>query len=108
MALVIVKRGANVVTSTSPIKIRDVQLIDDLQRVRYAAGPEGIPDSIDLALDVASDHVCRVRCRGARRRLLQSPGSILQLYPTASRQPRSLGMAGTVSDTSVLVCETDG
>jgi len=31
-------------------------LLDDFQRVGDAAGPEGIPDSVDLALDFAGHH----------------------------------------------------
>ena len=31
-------------------------LLDHLQRVGDAAGPEGVPDLVDLALDVAGDH----------------------------------------------------
>ena len=31
-------------------------LLDHLQRVRDAAGPEGVPDAVDLVLDVAGDH----------------------------------------------------
>jgi hypothetical protein len=32
-------------------------LLDDLQRVGDAAGPEGIPDSVDLASDFTGHHV---------------------------------------------------
>jgi len=32
-------------------------LLDDLKRVGDAAGPEGIPDAVDLALEVTGDHV---------------------------------------------------
>jgi hypothetical protein len=32
-------------------------LLDHLQRVRDAAGPEGVPDAVDLVLDVAGDHL---------------------------------------------------
>jgi hypothetical protein len=31
-------------------------LLDHLERVGDAAGPEGVPDLVDLALDVAGDH----------------------------------------------------
>jgi hypothetical protein len=31
-------------------------LLDDLQRVGDTAGPEGIPDAVDLALEVTCDH----------------------------------------------------
>ena len=36
-------------------------LFDDLQRIGDAAGPEGIPDLVDLALDGAGDHVAALR-----------------------------------------------
>ncbi len=31
-------------------------LFDHLQRIRNAAGPEGVPNAIDLILDVTGDH----------------------------------------------------
>ena len=32
------------------------QLLDDRERVRDAAGPHGVPDSVDLGLQLAGDH----------------------------------------------------
>jgi hypothetical protein len=60
-------------------------LLDHLQRVGDAAGPEGIPDLVDLVLDVAGDHagflglvgfiaVGSIRCSG----IFAVPGSSRQ------------------------------
>ena len=43
-----------VVQSFQEQQIRD--LLDDFQRVRDAARPEGVPDGVDLAADVACEH----------------------------------------------------
>src|SRR5699024_7002903 len=42
-------------------------LLDDLQRVTDPAGPEGIPDAVDLALQLTSDHAFRLSGRGDNR-----------------------------------------
>ena len=34
----------------------DGDLLDDFERVGYAAGPEGIPDLVDLISDLACEH----------------------------------------------------
>jgi hypothetical protein len=41
-------------------QVRD--LLDDLERVRNAAGPEGVPDPVDLALELAGQHVTNTSC----------------------------------------------
>jgi len=38
-------------------------LLDDFERVGDAAGPEGVPDLVDLALDGAGDHRWFLRLR---------------------------------------------
>jgi len=38
-------------------------LLDHLQRVADAARPEGIPDAVDLALELPSDHAVRLSMR---------------------------------------------
>ena len=47
-------QGVQVIQPAQEEQVGD--LLDDLQRVGDAAGPEGIPDCIDLALDFAGHH----------------------------------------------------
>ncbi len=48
-------QGVQVIQAAQEEQVGD--LLDDLQRVGDAAGPEGIPDSVDPALDFAGHHV---------------------------------------------------
>src|SRR5439155_15451372 len=47
-------------------------LLDHFERVRDAAGPEGVPDAVNLVLDVAGDHVPRLLLVEVRKPLLQA------------------------------------
>ena len=52
--LVLIQR-VKVVQTAQEEQVGD--LLDDLQGVGDTTGPEGVPDLVDLALDVAGDHV---------------------------------------------------
>ena len=48
-------------------------LLDDLERVGDAAGPEGVPDAVDLALELTGDHARQTSSAVAGRRPVPKP-----------------------------------
>ena len=48
-----------------PLEEKQVgDLLDDFQRVGDAAGPEGVPDAVDLVTDFVGEHNCWLRFFG--------------------------------------------
>ena len=65
-------------------------LLDDLQRVGDAAGPEGVPDAVDLALQLAGDHSMPPRCGGT-----ELNGTVYTRPATSSEVWRMFASTGT-------------
>jgi hypothetical protein len=64
-------------------------LLDHLQRVGDAAGPEGVPDLVDLALDVAGDHL-----EGLHREQQRTPaGKLPIIMPEVLQRQVDIGDA---------------